>query len=534
MDRIEYCIQKGMHITKNPAIVGKMWHDFELACKGKKVILYGIGNLLRYLWIRCQDRILINAAIDNDAEKQGFKLGDFFDNEDLQDSKNAKICQKSILQQYQPEETVILISSQRYYEEIAADLDNKGFHCYFSILNLEYHYREYMISQSLPFETEKDLINKYVKYCVEKYPVEADKVVFFMDNYLDHGKYITESLLRLNKSLGRKINIVWLVNRTSIEAPAGVKLVQIEKWRQYIKALETAKIWIYSVKVPTYLIKRESQIYIQTKHWGSLTLKKFASYKAEKHSEAANIHDKWIDYIITGSEFDEDSCRKAFNFEGQFLRFGSSRSDIIFRQDECKAKIYKHFNLAPDERILLYAPTRRFHSADKNYTDFKWQGLNFDMLLTSLKQRWTGNWKIFLRLHPTVRTRSRWIEKPDFVIDVSGYGDAQELIAASDILISDYSSIIFEASYVAKPIFLYAPDKIEYINQIHDFLIDYDSLPFPISMTNQELSKQIVNFNEENYQQAVKNFLKKYSVHEDGHASERTAKFIINDLLKSR
>ena len=239
---------------------------------------------------------------------------------------------------------------------------------------------------------------------------------------------------------------------------------------------------------------------------------------------------KVMDYVISGSEFDENSCRKGFNYQGKFLRFGSSRSDAMFLQKKYKEKICKYFNLGLDENILIYAPTYRIQSNQNYHYDLKWQDLNFDSLINSLKQKWNSKWKIFLRLHPSIRIKSEQIKKPDYVIDVSNYDDGQELLAGSDILISDFSSIIFEFAYVMKPIFLYAPDKNIYEKENRKLLLDYDSLPFPISTTNEELSEQIINFDENKYKQDVKAFLDKYGVHEDGHASERAAKFIV-DLL---
>ena len=177
-----------------------------------------------------------------------------------------------------------------------------------------------------------------------------------------------------------------------------------------------------------------------------------------------------------------------------------------------------------DEKILIYAPTFR------TISNSEYREIDFKLLFNSLQQRWPGKWKIFLRYHPSVKVIPEHDEQLNYLIDVSKYEGSQELIAASDVLISDYSSIMFEPAYIFKPVFLYAPDKNVYMKNERDFLLDYNSLPFPTSTTNQKLSEQIKEFNEEKYNQNLKNFLEKYGVHEDGHASERVAKFII-DLM---
>ena len=118
------------------------------------------------------------------------------------------------------------------------------------------------------------------------------------------------------------------------------------------------------------------------------------------------------------------------------------------------------------------------------------------------------------------------------VIDVSLYQDAQELVAASEVMITDYSSIMFESAYKFNPVFLFAPDRIKYIKEERDLLIDYESLPFDISESNDELIKCISDFNEDLYKKKVKKFLDSYGVHEDGHASERIVDAIVKYFNK--
>ena len=526
MDNIDRAIETKGYVTKNPNILEKTWLDFSNMIRSKKLILYGITQMINYMWMRCTDsEFTIIAAIDNDSEKQGCTLSEFFGESDLKAAKDVRISSKQILKQFNPDEVVILISSIRYYENIAEELDQLGFHNYFSMLNLEYYYR----TNNPSFETQETYRQKYAQECVKNYPVQNDKVMFYAigGSYSDHEKYITEQLLSMNA----KLDIVWIMNRKSINVPKNVRVVYSMNWKQYVYEMETAKMWIFDCRVPIYLIKREEQIYIQTKHWGSITLKDFyptKSFDEDKRTWAVN--GEWMDYVISGSEFDENSCRRGLNFSGKFLRFGSPRSDSMFNSQKCKEKICKHFQLGLDEHILLYAPTYRYHSGKRTVPEFTWLDLNFEMLVKSLKQRWPGIWKIFVRLHTNVRSQSKQIVMPDYVLDASDYDDSQELASAADIMISDFSSIMFEPAYVLKPVFLYAPDKNSYEVQDYDLLLDYDSLPFPISTTNEELSSQIQNFDENKYEQTVKAFLDKYGVNEDGHASERAAKFVLELL----
>ena len=529
MDQIDYSISIGRHITKNPKILEKTWEDFCNAAKDRKVILYGISEIFNFLWLRCDKPISIVAAIDNDSGKQNLALSTFFDEDNLADSKNVKISPKSALRNFSPDEVVILISSLRYYDEIATELETMGFYCYFSVLNLEYNYR--VVEKSS--ETLESYKTRYARECAEKYPVERNKIICYgFGGYADHAKYITEALLALNCDL----DIVWIVKKFPVDVPEGVRVIFNGNFKKYIREMETAKIWIFDVPIEMNLVKREEQIYIQTKHWGSITLKKFYLdtpfvSQVKDNEYFWTLNGKWMDYIITGSEFDEQSCRSGFNFNGKFLRFGSPRSDAMFEQKKFKEKIFKHFNLNSDDHLLLYAPTFRFRNAKEGDIEVVPQDfLNFEMLMNSLKMRWPLSWKILLRLHPHLRAKAKRLKKPDFVVDVTDYDDNQELAAAADIMISDYSSFMFEPAYVLKPVFLYAPDKDEYVKNERELLLDYDSLPFPIATNDEELAAQITNFDEESYKQNVEKFLESYGVCEDGHASERTAKFILGLL----
>lgn len=533
MDSIEDAIKLGKHLTENPILKKNTWKDFEDIIQKKKLILYGVTNAANILWLRLKINPCILAAIDNNSQKCGHLLNEFFDDNDLKDAKDITISSKSILKQYNPKEVVVLISSLSYYQEIAMELENKGFYCYFSLMNLEYNYRSYMKKNNLPYETLDNLIFNYIKQ-----PLQKDKLVFYnarASGYSDHGKYIIEQILLIRKDL----DIVWIVPNTNIDVPKGVRVVCLKKWKNVIYEIETAKFWLFHDPAPSYIIKRKEQIYIQLKHWGSITLKKFYLDTPliidDNAAKNLKLHGSMIDYFITGSKFDEDSCRSGFNFNGTFLRFGSSRSDAMFSSEKYKKKGFSFFNLNYNEKYVLYAPTFRITKSQNKKSQFDFKNLlNFDMLLKALREKWNSNWKILIRLHPSVKNLSKQIDqyKFEYLIDVSDYDDSQELIAISDILISDYSSIMFEPAYVGKPVFLYAPDKDEYVKNEREFLIDYNALPFPIAMTNEELAENIKNFDENEYKQKVQAFLDKYGVHEDGHSSERTAKFILKLLSK--
>ncbi|MCM1251500.1 MAG: CDP-glycerol glycerophosphotransferase family protein [Clostridium sp.] len=116
----------------------------------------------------------------------------------------------------------------------------------------------------------------------------------------------------------------------------------------------------------------------------------------------------------------------------------------------------------------------------------------------------------------------------DSVIDVSEYADMQELMAASDIGITDYSSWIFDFMLTRRPAFIYAEDINKYIHS-RGFYYSIQETPFLIADSNEALNHNIINFDEKTYLRKVDLFLKERGCYETGNASERLTEFIIEN-----
>jgi CDP-glycerol glycerophosphotransferase len=115
----------------------------------------------------------------------------------------------------------------------------------------------------------------------------------------------------------------------------------------------------------------------------------------------------------------------------------------------------------------------------------------------------------------------------DSAVDASDYHDMQELMAASEILISDYSSCLFDFMLTRRPAFIFATDLAEYEND-RGFYYSPRTTPFPIAESNEELARAISGFDLDRYREAVAEFLAEKGCREDGQASRRVV-----DLLQS-
>lgn len=519
---ISKAIEKGFHISGRDELDNQTWDMFQEKISGKKLFLFGLGNGAAYYFKKCKKHVL-EGIIDNDKAKQGINATWFMPGEAYEVCGNLRISDISVLKQYRPDEVVVLITGLKNYSAIYDQLESYGIYQNFALMPMEANWRK-----NHEFEPdEKESLEQYIQRCHEE-KIHENRIVFINQNsYCGHGKYITEQLLRI----GENLDIVWFVEDPFLEVPKGVRLENRNNYRKYLYEMETAGIWVsdYSIKDFT---KKSGQIFVMVKHWASITLKSFAldvlKFKNETSSEILNGYTgDNIDYIIVGSEFDEKSCRSGFDYKGEVFYAGSPRSDVLFYPQGVRAKICRQYHIDQDCHILMYAPTYRYSSE----VFLKWEARNIELDYAQVKQAlekyFGGKWCILLRLHPKTVQESYGIKKPDYVINVSEYPDSQELVAASDILITDYSSIMFEPAFVKKPVFLFATDRDEYINGERELLIDYDTLPFPIAESNDELVQRIQEFNQQEYEKNVTEFLDRYGVHEDGHASERAAEFLL-------
>lgn len=498
------------------------WEQFCDECADKKVFLFGIGIASKYFIAHYHTKINLEGVIDNDLKKQGFMVSDFIAEALGTRYENMLVSGISVLEHYSCEEIAVIVTSMNYYEQIEKQVRQHGVsNCYLMFADHETEWRQRI--DSYQSDTKKR-IEEYIETCYSL-DIDEKKVVVYIGYYGGHGKYITEQMLRLRQD----IDIVWIVKDLSIDRPLGVRLIYEDNWRKYIYEMETAQIWIFDTLVPLHIKKRPQQIYIQTKHWAGITLKKFfledsSTVSSKEEIEYVKYNGKMMDYILTGSRFDEETCRRGFDFQGECIRVGSPRSDALFCKEN-KDKVYALYQIPSHIHCVLYAPTFRYIKTEhRKHFDIE---LDFAMLKKALEKRFGGEWYILLRLHPSLKKGKKQIGEAAYLIDACEYDDSQELIAASDIVISDYSSIMFEPAFVHNPVFLFAPDRKAYISKERDLLLDYDSLPFPIAETNEGLIKNIEQYEQGRYQDQVISFLNRYGVCEDGHASERAAKFIL-------
>ena len=374
--------------------------------------------------------------------------------------------------------------------------------------------------------TIKKLRHKaYIKWYSLK-PLKENKIIMWANSFKQYGcspKYITEYLLKYYPD---KYDIVW-VFEPQVHIPDGLdKRVRIVRYfsMEYLYELHTAKFVICNMRTNDsyYWHKRKGQVYIQTWH-SSVRLKKIEKDAQqcfdEKYIDSAKKDSERIDLLLSGCDFSTSIFKRAFWYNGEILKSGTPRCDVLFENNkDLKNKIYDKYNIGHNNKIVLYAPTfRKGNSAELH-------DLDFSRLSIELKKAFGGAWKILYRMHPNIL--SECISDYSEAINVSKYPDMQELMTAAEILITDYSSCMFDMAIAGKKCILYAPDYLEYIKDDRGLYFDFEELPFPLADSNDTLASVIEHFDEEVYEKNIKGFLRKIGTYESGDASRQIAEYI--------
>ena len=206
------------------------------------------------------------------------------------------------------------------------------------------------------------------------------------------------------------------------------------------------------------------------------------------------MHNTYTDVFVS-AESVIPCYAEAFGCDRSIIRaFGTPRTDVFFDSGFVASGREKLLSLFPEiggRKIILYAPTFRGNSPDDAYND---RALDIGLL----RERLGSEYALVLKLHPFTAAKYGMTDEEkrlygDFAFDASGKLGADEAICAADILIADYSSIIFEYSLLEKPMLFFAYDLEEY-ERDRSFYYDYKSfIPGRLVLTTEETADAIEN-----------------------------------------
>ena len=232
-----------------------------------------------------------------------------------------------------------------------------------------------------------------------------------------------------------------------------------------------------------------------------------------------------IDYLIVTSDKIKGYYSEAFQIpESKIKALGLPRMDYYFEDhdlDKLKSDFLKKYDISQDKKIILYAPTFR---DEAKYNDV------FDFLdLKRFNERLGSEYVLALRLHPKIKNFYQGdISSEEGYIDVSDWESEQELMLISDMLITDYSSIMIEFVALDKPAVFFTYDLDYYLSSERGFYYDFrKTVPGPIVYTSDELIGVIEN--NEFDKGKISEFLMTQFDAIDGQSSKRVVDFVLDN-----
>lgn len=333
--------------------------------------------------------------------------------------------------------------------------------------------------------------------------------------YNDSPKVIFEQLL--NHPTSKKLKLVWaLENPDNFDIPNAIK-IEINSFKYFIIALK-AKYWVSSVNIERGLkFKKDNTIYLNTWH-GAGTKKIGNAVSKRKDYDFSNVN-----YLLVQSNFEKNIFINDFGaIEENFLLSGFPRSDELFKTEKKQIDIYKRkLKIPKDKKIILYAPTWRESKNNGSSYD-----LNIPLDIKKWQEKLTDEYVILFRTH-TFTTNILNLKFNDLIIDVSDYPNVNHLLLISDILITDYSTIVFDYSILEKPFLCFGYDYKEYKNERGLYIDLEKEYPNGVQKTEDEILELILNMNYEKECEKTREFKSKY-IEAGGNATELAIKSLLS------
>ncbi len=284
----------------------------------------------------------------------------------------------------------------------------------------------------------------------------------------------------------------------------------------YRYELARAKYFVNNVNFPLWHKKRPGQVEIQTMHGTplkTLGLDVKSDFPTEKSVEDFLYKCRRWDYLVVQGKACEDITRSCYRYEGTYLETGYPRNDELFEGNNPTTilELKRELGLDPTKKLVLYAPTWRI----KNRFDLK-------LDLARMCDELGDEYQIALRVHHLSSAGLNRASLGSRVVDLTFAKSISELYLVTDILITDYSSVMFDYATLRRPMLFYPYDLEDYRDNLRGFNIDLESeAPGPLLFSTEDVIDAIKNLDETvaSNQERYDTFVEKYIEFERGEAS---------------
>ena len=344
--------------------------------------------------------------------------------------------------------------------------------------------------------------------------------VFFESFY---GRNASCNPLALDRELAKvKPETVryWSVVDVSVQVPEG-SIAVIEGSRQWWNARAEARLIVINDWLRNRFRPKSHQKVLQT--WHGTMLKRLAlSRKGLRVRPAlATLRERsrW-DALLAQNDYSKRIFRRSYAYFGPIWEEGYPRDDVLISGEPTDVR--SKLGTRKGAQVLLYAPTWRDDRPEKvDHLD-----------VADFSAKLGKDWVVLIRGHSRTITPGSDVESTG-VIDVTTYPDVSELFLVADVLVTDYSSVMFDFTVTGKPIFFYTPDLKRYRGDLRGFYFDFlPAAPGPVVTDSIELARLVRDSlaTKDTFAARYQEWQKRFNPHDDGKAAER----VVARLIKER
>ncbi len=386
------------------------------------------------------------------------------------------------------------------------------------------------------------LLVKYVmRFCLKifwLFPIKT-QTVFFMANmgkgFLCNPKYIYNSMITDHRF--DDYMFFWCFidpeKQDSSQFESRTKLIKKGNLPLFFYYLLTCETIIYNCGGFSFAPIRKKQFLIETGHGGGLQKKNgfLVLSKSSYSNKGIALADRDIKLWLASDEMHgKKYIREAMGYKGEILKSGYPRSDIFFKKDNSMLvkKVKSFLQVKDDTHVVLYAPT--FKGNESNASSFS-EGaelIDVEIVKKALSYRFGGEWVFAVRGHQY----SQRVPLSGVDCDWTSYSDMQELLLISDVLITDYSSCVWDFFLLRKPTFLFVPDREYYEVKDRGFYIPLEMWPGIIVNDNNEWEQTVAEFDYQQYYNKLDKYSEMMKPYEKGCACDMVKERLLEQFRR--
>ncbi|MCU7724223.1 bifunctional glycosyltransferase family 2 protein/CDP-glycerol:glycerophosphate glycerophosphotransferase [Actinoplanes sp. KI2] len=316
-----------------------------------------------------------------------------------------------------------------------------------------------------------------------------------------------------------EVRAVWVVGPERAAAvPPGVDYV-VAGTRAYYRALARARYLINNVNWPNMMVKRRGTTHVMTHHgtplktMGMDQLDHPGAVRDADFAGQMRRADRW-DFSVTANAHTTVAWDRAYPCGYETLEVGYPRNDRLATATGAEgAAIRERLGIAPGRRVVLYLPTYR-----------EWLPKGAHVLDVERLAAALGPETVLL-------VRSHYLSAGALlagrVVDVSGHPAVEDLYLAADVLLTDYSSAMFDFAVLDRPLVIYAPDWPVYRDLRGVY---FDLLAGPPGPVATEFGELLEIFEDGRWDDAARQaFRERFCYLDDGNAAERVIRRVFRD-----